>query len=65
MVASAGKDYKGHQETLAGVGMDMFIILMVMASQYIHVSKCIKPYTLKMCGLLYVNYTLSCLKKKA
>lgn len=36
--------------------MDMFIILMVKASQCIHIPKLIKLYTLKMSSLQYVNY---------
>ena len=45
--------------------MDSFITLIaVMLSQYIHISKPVKPYTLNMCTLGFFNYTIIKLKKK-
>lgn len=45
--------------------MDSFIILIVlMVSQNIHISKQIKLYNLNMCTLEYFNCTLIKLKKK-
>lgn len=44
--------------------INMFIILTMMASQCIHISKDVKLYTFKMSSLLYVTNTLIKLVKK-
>lgn len=53
------RETKKKQEETFGV-MDMFIFLIVMmvSSVHIHVSKFIKSYILSVCSLLYVSYTL-------
>lgn len=56
-------DYKGAKGNL-GDETDMFTLFIVVSFTDVYMLKFTKLYTLNMCGLLYVNYTLIKLLKK-